>query len=529
MNAHTGPTFVVPELDDDDQPGGVLARQPAGLCYQGRRLTKSFDGATVLAQVDITFEPGEIHSVVGENGAGKSTLLKIMSGVYQPDSGDLLLGEDRLSGLSPRSAQHRGIYLVPQEPALMQSLSITENLFVGILRRGRLGFNVDWRPMRRDASAYLDRVGLDIDPEVKAEQLSVAQQQLVECARALVHRCVVIYFDEPTSPLTGKEAGTLFEVMRSLRAAGYTLGFISHRLDEVLAISDRVTVLRDGAKVLSALRSEVDRAALVKAMIGRELTTRERVRPYFDAKARKEMLAVEDLTSRPSFEGVSFQVREGEILGLAGLVGSGRTELAETIFGLRPTDRGTVRVEGRSLVHRSPRICIDAGLVYLPEDRARHGIFADVEVARNVTAGVIPHFARFGPLIKLAPERLMAKQATERTAVRMASLDTLMKALSGGNQQRAMLSRWLLAGPRVAIFDEPTRGVDVGAKDDIYQLVARLAEDGLACVFISSELSELTITCDRVLVMYEGRVVGELSGAEITDASLGALVVGAHK
>jgi ABC-type sugar transport system ATPase subunit len=502
--------------------------EPLGTRYHGRSLTKSFDGATVLSQVDITFEPGEVHSVAGENGAGKSTLLKIMAGTYQPDSGELLLGHDRLVGLSPRYAQRRGIYLVPQEPALMQSLSVTENLFIGILRRGRLRFNVDWASMRREASAYLDRVGLDIDPEAKAEELSVAQQQLVECARALVHRCVVIYFDEPTSPLTGKEAGTLFDVMRSLRADGYTLGFISHRLDEVLAISDRVTVLRDGANVLSAPRSELDKAAIVRAMIGRELTTKERVRNHVNAAGSKEMLAVEGLTSLPHFEGVNFTVRAGEIVGLAGLVGSGRTEIAETIFGLRSAERGTVRVEGRRLEHRSPRTCIDAGLVYLPEDRGRHGIFAEVEVERNVTAGVVPRLERFGPLIKAAAERAMAKQATERTAVRMASLDTLMKSLSGGNQQRAMLSRWLLAGPRVAIFDEPTRGVDVGAKDDIYRLVTQLAEDGLACVFISSELNELTITCDRVLALYEGHVVGELSGADITDASLGALVVGAH-
>ena len=237
---------------------------------------------------------------------------------------------------------------------------------------------------------------------------------------------------------------------------------------------------------------------------------------------------VENLTSLPNFEDVSFRVREGEVVGLAGLVGSGRTEIAETIFGLRRADRGTVRLEGKPLDHRTPRACIDAGLVYLPEDRGRHGIFAEVEVQRNVTAGVIPRLERFGPLINTAAERAMARQATDKTAVRMASLDTLIKSLSGGNQQRAMLSRWLLAGPRVAIFDEPTRGVDVGAKDDIYRLVGQLAEDGLACVFISSELSELTITCDRVLALYEGHVVGELSRGEITDASLGALVVGAH-
>ncbi len=502
--------------------------EQAGLRYEGRNLEKSFDGARVLSRVTVSFAPGEVHTIAGENGAGKSTLLKIMAGIYQPDSGELWLGDERLSGLSPRSAQHRGIYLVPQEPALMQSLSVAENLFVGILRRGRFRFNVDWAAMRREASGYLQRVGLDIDPSQKAEELSIAQQQLVECARALVHRCTVIFFDEPTSPLTATEAGRLFEVLRALRSQGYTLGFISHRLDEVLAISDRVTVLRDGAMVMSRPRAEIDRQELVKAMVGRELAARERVRPHFDASGGKEMLAVEDLTSQPHFEAISFSVRAGEILGLAGLVGSGRTEIAETIFGLRRADRGTVRVAGKLLGHRTPRVCIDAGLVYLPEDRGRHGIFAEVEVERNVTAGIIPRLQRVGPILKPSAERALAMQATAKTAVRMHSLGTLIKALSGGNQQRAMLSRWLLAEPQVAIFDEPTRGVDVGAKDDIYRLIAQLANEGLACVLISSELNELTVTCDRVLAIYEGHVVGELRGPEVTDAALGALVVGAH-
>ena len=275
MSDHNMP-FSSPTLPGAKEAGPPRSRPSSGLRYAGTSLTKSFDGAVVLSGVSITFQPGEVHTLVGENGAGKSTLLKILAGVYQPDSGELLLGGNRLVGLTPRSAQQRGIYMVPQEPSLMASLSITENLFLGILRRGRLRLNVDWGSMRREASAFLERVGLDIDPEVKAEELSVAEQQLVECARALVHRCVVIYFDEPTSPLTSKEAGTLFDVMRSLRTEGYTLGFISHRLDEVLAISDRVTVLRDGDKVLSAPRSGVDRAALVMAMVGRELVTRER-------------------------------------------------------------------------------------------------------------------------------------------------------------------------------------------------------------------------------------------------------------
>ncbi|MFZ0060004.1 MAG: sugar ABC transporter ATP-binding protein, partial [Acidimicrobiales bacterium] len=497
-----------------------------GKRYVGSSLTKSFDGAVVLHDATVTFEPGEIHSIIGENGAGKSTLVKILSGVYQPDSGTLALGGERLIGLNPHGAQQRGIYLVPQEPSLMASLSVTENLFVGILRRARFRFFVDWKSMRREASGFLNRVGLDIDPEMRAEELSVAQQQLVECARALVHRCQVIFFDEPTSPLTEHEADTLFEVMRSLRESDFTLGFISHRLDEVLAVSDRLTVLRDGKIVMREARAQYSRPAVVSAMVGREIVTRVRERGTRDLTASKEMLAVKDLTSEPYFRDVSFTLRAGEILGLGGLVGSGRTEIAETIYGLRSAERGRVEVEGVALAHRTPRDCVDAGLIYLPEDRGRHGIFAEVEVTRNVTAGVIHRLPGRGPLLRPAAERRMAEEATKTTAVRMPSIDALMKTLSGGNQQRSMLARWLLAEPKVAIFDEPTRGVDVGAKDDIWTLVNKLAHEGLACLLISSELTELTVICDRVLVIYEGSVVGELSGDDITDARLGAMVVG---
>jgi ABC-type sugar transport system ATPase subunit len=507
--------------------GAASSSQRLGTRYVSRSITKSFDGATVLRDATVTFEPGEIHSIVGENGAGKSTLVKILAGIYQPDSGELLLGGERLVGLTPRSAQQRGIYLVPQEPSLMATLSVTENLFMGILRRSRFPFSLDWSSMRREVSEHLSRVGLDIDPAVRAEELSIAQQQLVECARALVHHCKVVFFDEPTSPLTGHEVETLFGVMKSLRDDGFTLGFISHRLDEVLALSDRVTVLRDGDMVMEAARPKLERSSIVTAMVGRQIATRVRHRGEQGAPTGREMLAVSDLTLEPWFRGIDFVVREGEVLGLAGLVGSGRTEIAETIFGLRRADHGQARLDGELLGHRSPRACIDMGLVYLPEDRSRHGIFAEVDVTRNVTAGIIHRLPRVGPLMRFDQERRMAKEATDKTAVHMASIGSLMKTLSGGNQQRAMLSRWLLAAPKVAIFDEPTRGVDIGAKDDIYNLVDGLAREGLACLLISSELSELALICDRVLALYEGHIVGELSGNDVTDARLGALVVGA--
>jgi ABC-type sugar transport system ATPase subunit len=502
-------------------------QRPIGRTYAGRSITKRFGGVPVLEDVSISFEPSEVHTLLGENGAGKSTLLKVMSGIYPLGTGELTLGGLRLGALTPRSAQQRGIYLVPQEPALMGPLSVTENLFLGALRRGRLPGTVDWRSMKRDAAGYLERVGLSIDPEQKAEQLSIAQQQLVECARALVHNCVVIFFDEPTSPLTAHEAGTLFEVVRALREDGYTLGFITHRLDEALRMSDRISVLRDGHVVLSAARSQVDRDALVTAMVGRELATAKSPGRRTAGQRRDEVLTVRDLSGPPDFDGVNMTVHTGEILGLAGLVGSGRTEIAETVFGLRRAAHGTVTLRGNRLEARNPRKCVDAGLVYLPEDRARHGIFAEVDVQRNVTAGILPRLPRSGPLLRARAERQTAAAATTKTAVRMRSLGSLMSTLSGGNQQRAVLSRWLLAGPAVAILDEPTRGVDIGAKEDIYRLIADLAGSGLAFVLISSDLGELTRTCDRVIAIYEGKISGELAGSALTGTALGALIVGA--
>ena len=493
--------------------------------YVATSISKAFNGATVLDDVSIVMEPGEVHTLVGENGAGKSTLFKILSGLYGRDSGQLELAGEQLADLTPRSALEQGVYLVPQEPTLMPHLSAAENLYVGILPRRKLQLFVDWGQIRRDAASYLERVGLDLDSETPARELSIAQQQLLECARALVHHCRVILFDEPTSPLTSHETEILFDLMRTLRSEGMTLGFISHRLDEVMDISDRVTVLRDGAVVASYQHAAMSRNGLVTAMVGREIGVRTRVRRTSDVAGRTEMLRVEGLTLEPTFRNIDFSVTSREVVGMAGLVGSGRTEIAETIFGLRTADAGTVWLAGNKLEHRSPRSCIDAGLIYLPEDRARHGIFADVDVTKNVTAGVIPVLPRRWGMLRSAAEQDMAQASVARTSVRTRSLGASVNTLSGGNQQRAMFSRWLLAEPRVAIFDEPTRGVDIGAKDDIYDIISDLATSGLACLIISSDLEELSLTCDRVLVVYEGQVIGELHGAEITPGRLGELVV----
>lgn len=502
----------------------VLAATPS--CYRGSGLTKTFDGATVLQAADVCFEPGEIHALCGQNGAGKSTLLKIMAGVYQQSAGELVLGEETLPPLTPRLAQQHGIYLVPQEPTPMPHLSVAENLFVGVLPRRRA--MVDWARIRSEAHACLARVGLGVDPFVRAGELSIAEQQLLECARALVHRCDVIFFDEPTSPLTEHEARVLFDVMDSMRADGVAIGFISHRLDEVRLLSDRVTVLRDGRVVAGMTRASLDEGELVRAIVGHEVRNgRARGTAPPARGAGAPALEVRGLTLAPFFADVDITVHSGEVVGLAGLVGSGRTEIAEAIFGIRTAEQGTVHVAGAQLDRRSPRRCIDEGLVYLPEDRARHGIFAEVDIVGNVTAGIIPRLPRRVGLLTPERERILAREAAGRTDVRSASLSAAIKTLSGGNQQRAMFARWLAAGPRVAIFDEPTRGVDVGAKSDIYQIIEELAGDGLACLIISSELDELALICARVIAVYEGRVVGELVGDEVTGARMGELVVGA--
>jgi ABC-type sugar transport system ATPase subunit len=505
------------------EPPARLATS-APLRYEAREIRKAFDGTNALHGVSVVFEPGEIHTLVGENGAGKSTLLRIMAGIYTPDAGELLLDGQPLGPLTPRAAQRRGIYLVPQEPTLMSHLTALENLFVGILPRGRFPFSVDWRQMRRAAGGYFEQLGLDIDPDQTAETLSIAQQQLLECARALAHRCTVIFFDEPTSPLTAHEAEVLFDLMRRLREQRFTLAFISHRLDEVLELSDRVTVLRDANVTGRFDRHDVSREALVSAMIGHEMALAQRTTRA--TAPGGPVLEVSGLTRPAEFTDISFEIRSGEVVGLAGLVGSGRTEIAETVFGLRRETAGSVAIGSRRLAHRNPRVCIDAGLIYLSEDRGRTGIFADVELTQNITAAVIPRLPRSHRLLSPGHERALARGAMERTHVRTLSADPAIKTLSGGNQQRAMFSRWLLSEPKVAIFDEPTRGVDVGAKADIYAIIDALAEAGVGILVISSELEELSWTCDRVLAIYEGRIVGALVGEEITLSALGQLIVG---
>ena len=466
---------------------------------------------------------------MGENGAGKSTLFKVMAGIHQPDGGTVEIAGVSTVLRSPRAAQSQGIYLVPQEPALLGELTVCENMSLGHLpTTDRFPRRVDWARTRSEAQAVLDTLGLNLDPMLKAKELSIAQQQLVECAKALLRGCRTILFDEPTSPLTVREVDFLFGVMDRLRSEGYTLGFISHRMDEVLRISDEISVLRDGRLVETLERPAFDRKRLVDQMVGREvIVSRRRAAQAPQATLAEPVLDVQGLCSEPAFRDVSFQVRPGEVLGLAGLVGAGRTEIAESVFGVRPKT-GSVRLKGQDIAHSSVQDIIRQGLVYVPEDRARHGAILPMSLAQNISSGSLDSVRHRLGYLDLAAERRVAGELIARFGVRAWGPEQPIRTLSGGNQQKVVLAKWMNTNPTVAILDEPTRGVDVGAKEEIYELIEGLAKEGLAVVVISSDLEELIRLSDRVLALYEGDVVAELSGDDITADRVGRAFLGSH-
>jgi ABC-type sugar transport system ATPase subunit len=488
-------------------------------------IDKRFGANRVLRSVSLALAPGEVHTLMGENGAGKSTLFRILAGIHQPDTGQISLDGRPLELRNPCAAYDQGIYLVPQEPALLKELSVAENMFLGMLpTRGRFPARIDWRAIRAKGQEALSTLGLDVDVRDDAKHLSIAQQQLVECAKALLRGCRIILFDEPTSPLTSREVDILFGNMRRLREQGCTLGFISHRMDEVTEISDRVSVLRDGAVTDEVDRDGFDRARLVRAMVGREL--------IFDRKrahrqpAGEPILSVRGLAHEPVFSGVDFDVRPGEILGFSGLIGAGRTEIAEAVCGLRAKSAGTVTLSGTDITTSSIGDIIAAGLVYVPEDRARHGVILPMSIRDNATAGQIGRLQRKTGILNRRREVEIATDTIARYAVRARGIDQSVGQLSGGNQQKVVFGKWMSTSPKVAILDEPTRGVDVGAKDEIYKLIEELSAQGMAIIVISSELEELIALCDRVIAIYAGKIAAELRGTDITAASVGAAFLG---
>jgi rhamnose transport system ATP-binding protein len=475
-------------------------------------ISKSFAGVRALKHVSFDVREGEVHALVGENGAGKSTLIRVLTGAVEPDEGAISLDGEVVRHNSPAHARALGIAAIYQKPALFPDLSVAENIALGTEKPGMMR-RVDWRARRAKAQALLESIGAAIDSRAAAETLSMPEQQLVEIARALGARAKFLILDEPTASLTTREVEKLFDVIRRLRDQGTGLIYISHRLDELFEIADRVTVLRDGDVIDTRPMADADRATLIRLMAGREVS---QIFPKVDVPIGGVVLETRGLNcTRTGIRDVSLHVRAGEIFGIAGMVGSGRTQLAETLFGLTPADGGEIILRGRAERIGSPAQAIALGIGYVPEDRGRHGVIFDFSVAANLSLADLRRVFPTG-FLNGARERAIGCEHIERLGIKTSSVDALTGTLSGGNQQKVALGRWLQTNPSVLILDEPTQGVDVGAKAEIHSLMGDLARRGLAIIMISSELPEILGMSDRIAVMRNGRIVQTIDRAEAT-------------
>ena len=477
--------------------------------------SKSFGAVQALEDAHIELYAGEAHGLVGENGAGKSTLVKILAGVHRPESGRLLLDGEEAIFDNAKQSQAAGIAIIFQEPTLFPDLSVAENIFVGVqpLKRGR---RIDGRQMRRDALALFEQLGVRLDPDRLALGLSIADQQLVEIAKALTADARVIVMDEPTAALTSSEVERLFGIAETLRAGGAAVLFISHRLDEVFALCQRVTVMRDGRHVLTQPIAELTTPSIIRAMVGRDM---DALFPKVPAERGDVVLKVDRLTREGVFTDVSFEVASGEIVALAGLVGAGRTEVARAIFGIDRWDAGSVEVDGKRLPPGSPTAAMAAGVALVPEDRRQQGLVMDFSIERNVALASLGRVQRLG-LIPRGAERSFARDWALRLQLRYGKLTNPVWMLSGGNQQKVVLAKWLARKPTLLIVDEPTRGIDVGTKAEVHRLLSELAAEGVAVLMISSELPEVLGMADRIIVLFEGRVSHEFERSEADEDAI---------
>ena len=495
-----------------------------GPLLEVRNLEKSFPGVRALSGVSFDVSAGEVHALLGENGAGKSTLIKIVSGVYQPDGGEILVDGRAARFATPEDAKRAGVATIYQELLLFPELTVAENIFLGHSPRGG-GGRIDWRAMRAEAEALL--ASLEID-DLAADQivgaLSVGHRQRVEILRALSHDARILIMDEPTAALTESDVKRLFDIVRKLKSRGVGIVYISHRLDELFEIADRVTVLRDGAYVGSRAMAETNSAELVQMMVGRRI---ENLFPKTAVPIGAPVLEARDLVRRPMTRNVSLTVCAGEIVGLAGLVGSGRSELAQVLFGITPAEDGGIRLMGEAVAIDSPESARARGIAYVPEDRGVQGLVRPMSVLHNFSLAALGALSRYG-FIDRAAERRLAEAGVRRFSVKTSSVDEIAGRLSGGNQQKIVLGKWLANNPKLLILDEPTRGIDVGAKAEIHRLMCELAAEGVAILMISSELPEVLGMSDRVLVMREGRLVAEFDRAHATSESVGAAMMGSE-
>jgi ribose transport system ATP-binding protein len=478
-------------------------------------ITKTFPGVVALNEVSFDVRPGEVHALVGENGAGKSTLMKVLAGLYHPDAGEIIYQGAPVRIDNPLAAREKGILLIHQELSLSPELSVAENIYLGAWPTNALGV-LNKRKLRRDAQAALDAMGCTFGPDDRVGTLSVAMQQMVEIARSQAFSANVVIFDEPTASLTDTEKDQLFTTIRGLQRQGVGIVYISHKMDEIFELTDRITVLRDGNVQGTVTTRDTSATAVTRMMIGRTLEA------YFhkaDSTFGEEVLRVDGLSLKGQFEDVSFSVRQGEVLGFYGLVGAGRSEVVETLFGIRKADRGTLQWQGAEIPLPTPRQAIDLGMALVPESRKEQGLVLMMGGLENTT---LPHLASYarGTVMDRVKERATFDEYKDALSIKTTGPDQPVSTLSGGNQQKFVLAKWLCAGPKLIILDEPTRGIDVGSKSAIHTLIAKLAEQGLAVIVISSEMPEVLGVSHRVLAMAEGRLVGEFEGDAMTEENL---------
>jgi rhamnose transport system ATP-binding protein len=487
-------------------------------------VTKSFGAVRALRGVSFDLRAGEVHVLLGENGAGKSTLIKVITGAHQPDSGTVEIAGQPVRHLTPAAAHKLGIACIYQQPALFPDLTVAENIGLR-LEPATAGRRVDWAERRSRAAQLLQRIGANLEPEAEVRRLSMPEQQLVEIACALGAGARIVIMDEPTASLTKKEVELLFAVIRDLRAQGVGTIYISHRLEEIFSVADRVTVLRDGESVGTNQVDQIKEAQLIRMMVGREVST---IYPPSESRPSDVVLSLQGVgCSASGVHDVSLEARAGEVLGLAGLVGAGRTELGRLLFGITPADAGEIRLQGREIVIRSPQEAVAHGIAYVPEDRRRHGVILEMPIAHNMTMAV--HRKLFpGAWLRFGAEERLALQFMRDLAVKASGPDAPGASLSGGNQQKVSLARWLATKPKVLILDEPTQGVDVGAKSEIHKIIRQLAAQGLAVLMISSDLPEILGMSDRIAVMRGGTISAMLAGKsdahEVMAAALGQAV-----
>ncbi|MEO6703436.1 MAG: sugar ABC transporter ATP-binding protein [Jatrophihabitantaceae bacterium] len=476
---------------------------------------KSFGPVKALVDGSVTLYPGEAHALLGENGAGKSTLVKILAGVYQPDGGRLLVDGVPVSFSGPAASRNAGVSIIYQEPTLFADLTVAENIFMGRQPLGRARA-IDRRRMNAEAKAVFARLGIELDSDRPARGLSVADQQLVEIAKAISLEAKVLVMDEPTAALTGVEVERLFEVMRTLREQGAAVLFISHRLEEVFASCQRVTIMRDGSFVRTDAISEIGIDDIIRSMVGRDLDS---LFPKTATEPGEVVLQVSELSREGVFSNVSFEVRKGEIVALAGLVGAGRSEVARAIFGIDAHTSGSVRIHGVELPAGSPRAAMAAGIALVPEDRRQQGLVMQLGIDQNVALASLGRLSRFG-LIRRADERRLALSWGQRLQLKFGRMGNAAATLSGGNQQKVVLAKWLARNPDLLIIDEPTRGIDVGTKAEVHRILDGLVAEGMAVLMISSELPEVLGMADRVLVLHEGRISVSLQREQATEDTI---------